>query len=217
VKRYTPNRKADALKLLARQQRGPKAFGLSLRLFTAGLPVPEPYGWLVERRRTGRRRSYYLCQALADCEDLRNLALACRGQSFPGAMDLVRESAAILARLHARGYRHGDYKWANLMLEGSSGKLWLIDLDSLRPMSTARSRAGRGRDLARFVLDGEELGQGQDVLGAFTESYAQACELTPEQVMAMAEGPLRMFRERHLKRYGEAGPYGPTAPVPANG
>jgi 3-deoxy-D-manno-octulosonic acid kinase len=63
---------------------------------------------------------------------------------------LVREAAALVARLHEEGFTHGDLNDRNLVLDAKGG-LFLIDLDALQFAPRARAALDLGR-LARDML-----------------------------------------------------------------
>jgi eukaryotic-like serine/threonine-protein kinase len=62
---------------------------------------------------------------------------ASRGRACAAWLPQVRQLAGALDYLHARGLVHGDLKTANVLIDGG-GHALLADLDTLKPVGTAR-------------------------------------------------------------------------------
>jgi tRNA A-37 threonylcarbamoyl transferase component Bud32 len=161
------------------------------------VPVPEPRACLLVPE-----GMVLLTQALDDAADLRALWLA-----MPAAMDaqrLMHKAGEALARLHTLGYAHGDCKWSNLLWCGSV--YYFVDLDGVRKLRAQHlpavsPAAGQLRDLARFVIDAEELGASAEQLECFLASYLAGMPWNREQIVERLQELLPPIRERHLRRY----------------
>jgi len=63
---------------------------------------------------------------------------------------LIRQAAALIARLHDEGFSHRDLKESNMVLD-ADGRLFFIDLDGVNfEGELTESRAAR--DLSRLLL-----------------------------------------------------------------
>lgn len=113
---------------------------------------------------------------------------------------VMNACGSALAELHDTGYTHGDTKWSNWVW--GDGRLTLVDLDAIRH-SAQRSR--RGRDLARFILNAEEMGLPRADFEHFLDAYTDISGISRDAVEAMALAPLRRLRKKHRKRYGQRG------------
>lgn len=110
-----------------------------------------------------------------------------------------------LASFHQLGWTHGDFKWSNIVVEGDrhqkAGKIYFIDLDSVKRLSVARKRA-RGRDLARFIVNAEDHQVDETLVRIFLEAYARHMDEPFESSLAVASGALKKLRRRHDAKYG---------------
>jgi tRNA A-37 threonylcarbamoyl transferase component Bud32 len=105
----------------------------------------------------------------------------------------------LLAQLHNAGLTHGDCKWSNLFW--CDERLYLVDLESV---SRARDEA-RGRDLARFTVNAEDLGVAAGIFAGFIDAYCVGTQAKPDDVVALMRPELLRLRDRHRKKYGERG------------
>jgi len=177
--------------------RGIHSFDAAMQMARDAVPVPEPRACQLVPE-----GMVLLTQALADAADLRALWLA-----MPAAGDaqrLMRKAGEALARLHALGYAHGDCKWSNLLWSGSG--YYFVDLERARKLRARQLRAGTPaagqlRDLARFIIDAEELGASAEQLESFLDSYLAGVPRNRQQIVECLRGLLPPIRERHLRRY----------------
>ncbi|MGQ9427147.1 lipopolysaccharide kinase InaA family protein [Gilvimarinus sp. F26214L] len=123
-------------------------------------PLPE----LISAGTVSPPRLGYLCFRLLQGQDFRRVPWS-RMSSTEKAL-LTQQAGSLLGKLHHFGWVHGDYKFGNLMESG--GDIYLLDLESARETT---SMSARGRDLARFLLNGVELGLAEEDLAAFWVCY----------------------------------------------
>jgi len=154
-------------------------------MVNAGLPVVPTHALLVDRV-----TCYASYRELSGAQELGEVAQG------PSAVAVFVRVARALADLHLAGFVHGDCKWSNILVR--QGDPYFIDLDGAR-RSVSRKR--RLRDLARFVLEGEERGLALETDG-FVDAYALAMGQNPEHLLLAAEGILRKLRARHGEKYG---------------
>ncbi len=175
-----------------------RSFDMALALADRGLPVPAPRACVQVAE-----GMLLLTQGIADGRDLRALWLE---QPEPARAELLLRAAAdTLAALHLAGFAHGDGKWSNLLWSGE--RLLLVDLDAVRQVK-ADPAAGlplpprQLRDLARFTVDGEELGATPQQYEIFLQRYAERMRCAREDLLNAIEDPANAIRLRHARKYG---------------
>lgn len=110
----------------------------------------------------------------------------------------MRAAASILASLHNAGFSHGDCKWSNFLWLGD--EFYLVDLEAV-------SRCGKKQhvDLARFIMNAEDLAIPGELFGVFLSHYFDAVENTREQQVPKILPVLKRLRARHELQYGSRG------------
>ena len=78
--------------------------------------------------------------------------------------------------------------------------LYLVDLDAVKPLH--KRRQGRGRDLARFIVNGRDFGLGEDYLEAFIRAYSDCMGESEEQSWTEADPMVNKLQRRHKAKYG---------------
>lgn len=96
-----------------------------------GIPTAHLVAYGLERRGGRFVRGALITAEIADTIDLARLARIRdpRLQSRPWVDGVSRQLADIARRMHAHRFAHGDFKWRNLLVDGT-GKLFLIDCPS---------------------------------------------------------------------------------------
>ena len=143
IKRF---RHPDAWRALRRLPRPSRARGCwhGSRLLQAhGFDVPEPLGWLEQRRGPLRLASWWLAARIRGREIPDVMAVCTR----PEQEALIDRLADLVAALQRARIAHGDLKATNLLL-ADSGELHLLDLHAVR-RARPGARAMR-RDLERL-------------------------------------------------------------------
>lgn len=171
-----------------------RSFDTGQAMASQGLPVARPLACL--RVADG---GLLLTEGIADAQDMQSLWRA--GPDNTRRRQLLLGSADALAQLHRSAYAHGDCKWSNLLCNGE--QWWLVDLDA-----TAKAPPGSGRqarDLARYILNAEEMAVSAAEFDVFLSSYLQGTGQSRQQVVGQVMAPLRKLRARHLARYGPRG------------
>jgi hypothetical protein len=125
---------------------GPRELERLEALAAAGLRVPEPLS-AGERTRGLRRRSFVALRALEGTP----LAAAPPPATPRARHDLVRQVAALAARLHASGFWHKDLYLDNV-LRLADGALGLIDCERVERRAGGPPPRWRVKDLAALDL-----------------------------------------------------------------
>lgn len=199
VKRYRVASRLRRWLVALTGYRARRMFRVSLRLRQAGVPVPQPFAHVRERRRDCLS-SFFVCEAL-QARDLKTLAKGPGLEQAGGEIRVFEQVAALLSALHLAGFSHGDMKWANLMVDNHTQKVLLIDLDGLRRPWMLRNRRF-GRDLARFMLNARELGVAADRVDGLLTAYAKTRGRSVKQLRADLAPSYKKLAKRHRKKYG---------------
>ncbi len=194
IKYYRARSALQGLWLRHAGGRAVRAYDAALALGRADLPVPRPLACLALPG-----GQLLLTEAVTGGRDLRSLWQA--GVAAGELETLMAGAARTLARLHRAGFSHGDCKWSNLLWSDSGFQL--IDLEGVRQPG-AKPWPGP-RDLARFVLNGEDLGLPAAAFRHFTDGYSAALGRPWEQLQPAVLPVLRRLRRRHHKSYGARG------------
>lgn len=194
LKYYRAKRAWQGLLLRVGRGRGVASFDNALALRRAGLDVAEPLACL----RAGEGL-LLLTEAIEGAADLKALWLA--GQDDARLQSLMAAAGQALADWHGRGFTHGDCKWSNILFVGE--RVVLVDLEAVRRASPT----GRGarRDLARFVVNAEDMGLPEPPFQAFLDSYATSLGIDADALPDAIRPRLDALRRRHRARYGERG------------
>lgn len=176
------------------------SFNAAEKLLESNVSVPAPLSVL--RLSSGMM---LMTEGLSAALDLK---AAWQGGLEEQQRNLMMENAgSAIARLHGSGYYHGDLKWSNLLWIGS--EFYLVDLESV---GTAISNPGEksfavrhARDLARFIVNAEDLGISPEYFEVFFTRYLGEMKLSRERVIQAVMPPLQQLRKRHEQKYGKRG------------
>jgi tRNA A-37 threonylcarbamoyl transferase component Bud32 len=144
------------------------------------------------------KRAGRLCYGFVEGEDFRQLPW--RDQDDAISIDLMAQSADLLAQLHGAGWIHGDFKFGNLLYSANKKSVYLLDVEAVRH---SRSRDRRARDLARFLLNSLEVSVEESALRAFWERYA-GTEVGVTVAAHKVRKHLRELLRRHQQKYGRS-------------
>lgn len=194
LKYYRTKRAVHGLLQRLGRGRGIASFENALALRRAGLVVPEPLACL--RTRQGL---LLLTEAIPGARDLKALWLD--GQEDSRLMSLLTTAGQTLAQWHVHRFTHGDCKWSNFLFAGE--RLYLVDLEGVG-RGDAHSR-GAQRDLARFVVNAEDMGLREEHFRAFLHSYASTAGVDVADLPRRIVPRVQALRRRHLAKYGERG------------
>ena len=197
-KRYQSN---SFVRDFLRRDRALTVYMHSLTLEQEGLPIAKPLAYIREGRWKNPALSYFVCEALEEMEDLRNLANMEVYKEFMVDENFFVSIAHDLARLHQLGFCHGDMKWANIMVNPGTHEYRFVDLDGLREPLPGQS-ALYAKDLARFILNAREKKLAESMIEKFVSSYAlarsQDIAVLTDQISRSYDKLLR----RHRRQYG---------------
>jgi hypothetical protein len=175
----------------------------SLHLLNCGINVPEPLGYLLKFKGLSCRGGYFFSKFLLGCDNLGTLALNSTKISqrleFGG---LIEALAVGVADLHNRKVIHRDLKWSNIMVLNRKNKFWFIDLESAKLCWFPPGLANLARDIARFVLNCQEVDINESIIERFLDTYARYRKITRESLDKPVTRVLKKLKEKHRKRYG---------------
>lgn len=175
----------------------------SLHLLNCGINVPEPFGYLLKFKGLSCRGGYFFSKLLIECDNLGTLALNFmelnQRLEFGG---LIEALAAGVAVLHNHKVIHRDLKWSNIMVDKRKNEFWFIDLEKAKPCWFTPSPAGFARDVARFVLNCQEIGTNESIIERFLDTYARHRKVAREDLEKPVTRELKKLREKHRKKYG---------------
>lgn len=114
---------------------------------------------------------------------------------------MLRRAGNTLSRLHLAGYCHGDAKWSNWLWSGDD--FYLVDLEGVKQVPTGSKR--QLRDLARFVVNAEDLAVSQLSFDCFMESYLAGDTRSKDDTIRAIMPTLMELRKRHEAKYGMRG------------
>lgn len=174
---------------------------VSWYLLQHGIPVPEPVGYLLKQRGPFCLDGYFFSKAVPGCTNLGALAVNeehLRKRLGPGS--LTETLASDIASLHNCGVIHGDLKWTNILVHVERNELWFVDLDSAKLCGGPPGPARVARDLARFVLNGLEVGVDDSIINRFLDEYAGNRDLNRQSIDESTQRVLTKLRKRHQRK-----------------
>ncbi|MEP4486184.1 MAG: lipopolysaccharide kinase InaA family protein [Halioglobus sp.] len=193
VKVFRSKGLAQQFALRLGRHRALRSFTSADNLLKAQLPVPLPIACL----QVGADM-LLVTQRLVEGDDLLSL-WEVQGEQLSAAV--WRDAGVLIGQLHRAGFVHGDCKWSNMYL--AHDRHHLVDLDSV-------ARVGMGapvqyRDVARFVLNAEDLNAPQKTVDTFLAAYAGEIGCSTGEVSAATLPLLKRLRQRHARTYGKRG------------
>jgi tRNA A-37 threonylcarbamoyl transferase component Bud32 len=197
VKHYRARSLGQRLALALGVSRPQRCFSITREIKQQGLPVPDATHLLpVTRPGSLPWGCYFIGEGLLG-SDLR--ALWVESEDRAGLTPLLAQTGLELARLHQADYVHGDCKWSNIHFQ--TGRLTWLDLDNAGRFQPKRA----ARDVARFVVNAEDLAAGREQLDEFLNAYAEARDMTTVDLLHWIGPALAKLRARHAASYGERG------------
>ena len=202
VKEFRFKGALHSLKPLIHQHRAQIMWKVSWHLLEHSIPVPEPEGYLIERRGPFCLKGYFFSRVLPRCSTLDELTEDL--EQFTKRFDsggLIRILVQNIARMHDSGVSHSDLKWSNILVHREKNELWFVDLDGAKLHRQRVSVKAVARDLARFVLSGLEAGVDGAILARFLSHYAQSRNLALKDIEGPVMNILQKLRKRHEKKH----------------
>ncbi|MEX1032570.1 MAG: serine/threonine-protein kinase [Cellvibrionaceae bacterium] len=147
------------------------------------------------------KRKGYLCYRYINGKDFRMIDWGALPERT--ALSLMEQAAELLRQLHKKGWVHGDFKFGNLLYCKEQDAVYLLDVEGLgKPFLGG---ATKGRDVARFLLNGLELSVPKRYLEFFWRSYSREfAEPETRQLKQHTKRWLEKLGQRHQRRYGRA-------------
>jgi len=169
IKRYNCLGKIYKLKNFVRKSKALKAWLAGRHLLLSGISTPKPVICMEEHRFGLLARSYLLCEFV---HNACNLLDSWPGLDHQERLRLLDLAGVEMGNLHRRGCLHGDLNWRNVLVhgKGSSGKIFLVDLDGCRFPRHLDEKSAR-RDLKHFYRDLERNHATMEYIDNFTESW----------------------------------------------
>ena len=201
IKHYSAKSWWHRISMFFNQGRAGRSFKVSDELLRNGISVPIPYALITANGSFGLPdSSYYLCQGLVKGKDFKSFYLSSDVKNSDLIKDRLQYIGRQLAGLHNCGYVHGDFKWSNIIFQGS--KLFFVDLDNTSKINSLDIEA---KDLARFILNAEELMTDKTVFNYFMKAYRKSRKNASINLMLRCKKDLEKLRNKHLVRYGNRG------------
>jgi hypothetical protein len=201
VKEFRFKNTLHSLKPLFRRHHAQVIWRVSWHLLQHHIAVPEPIGYLLKHKGPFCLNGYYFSKAVPDCTNLGKLAvnqehLRKRLESESLTETLARD----IASLHNCGVIHGDLKWTNILVHLKQNMLWFVDLDSAKMSGGSPGPAHVARDLARFVLNGLEVGLDYSIIDRFLAKYAENRKFPRGSIDGPMNRAFARLRKRHEGR-----------------
>jgi len=193
-----------SLKPRFRPHRAQVMWRVSWHLLNHSIPVAEPEGYLIKQRGPFCLKGYFFARVLPRCFTLAELAKDL--DPFTKRFDsenLIETLAQNIAIMHSSGVSHGDLKSSNILVHDDKDELWFVDLDSAQLYGHAPSTKAVARDLARFVLSGQEAGIEEAILDRFVDEYTHHRKLSRTRIDGPIAKILTKLQDRHKKQYGD--------------
>jgi hypothetical protein len=206
IKKFRFKGIVHSLKPFLRPHRAQVMWRVSWHLLKHSIPVAEPEGYLIQQRGPFCLKGYFFARVLPKCFALDEIAenvdqLTVRFDSG----GLIGVLAQTIANMHDSSVSHGDLKWSNILVHKEKNELWFVDLDSAQLYRKAPNTKAVVRDLARFLLSGQEAGIEEAILERFLDQYAHHRELSRARIDGPIDKILKKLQYRHKKRYGDMG------------
>jgi len=151
IKVHKHRRRAERIKSLVRRSKAHAEWSMGCRMFEAGLPVAEPYGY-GEKRSRGLVTSCILLQrALPECEAFNSFVVNSAGDPTT-VKQVLRSLGELIGRMHSLGFWHPDLHAGNLLVGPEpEKKIWLVDLHAAGAADSVLRRR-RLADLTKLVF-----------------------------------------------------------------
>ncbi len=199
-KRFLPKNCLNFLKTIFRGEKAHHLWQISHILLDLGIPVPQASGYIIAGRNPFWRNNFFFCAFLADSKNLHAIA---RSRSDFSAWltkyQLIERLAQSLGQMHNYGYRHGDTKWGNIMVNESDGSFHWIDLDSANRQKRRNNR-WFDKDVARFAVDIIENRVDDTWLKVFIKNYARTRCVPSEHIEKRIQPFIKKIIKRHRKK-----------------
>lgn len=193
LKVFRPKGLAQQFSMRLGRHRALRSFNSANNLLKAQLPVPLPIACL----QVGGEM-LLVTKRLPQGGDLLSLWQS-QGEHLPAA--IWREAGSVIGQLHRAGFVHGDCKWSNIYR--AHDQHYLLDLEAVARVGVGASVAYR--DVARFVLNAEDMGASSGILQTFLTAYACEVDSSIEEVSIATLPQLKRLRQRHERKYGRRG------------
>jgi tRNA A-37 threonylcarbamoyl transferase component Bud32 len=192
-----------SLKPIFRKHRAQVMWQVSWHLLNHGISVPQPQGYLLERRGPFFLKGFFFSEIQQSCLTLDEL---CKNldqliERFDSG-GLLETLAGQTAKMHDSHATHGDLKWSNVLVHEKKNKLWFVDLDAAELYGRPPTVRKIARDLARFVLSGLEAGVEEETMEKFLDQYARYRKLSRKSIDGPTKVILKKLKDRHEKKYG---------------
>lgn len=177
--------------------RGSRSFKMANELLHCGILVPRPLSCALVPR-----GMILLTEAISDATDMQTMwergLIDTEGQA---AYSCWHTAGKCLAELHNAGFVHGDFKWSNLIYYQET--FYLVDLEAVAIVGPKNKK--RYRDLARFILNAEDMGAPRHCYESFMSAYLDASGQVEQNVVAETMPFLSAMRSHHIQKYGPRG------------
>lgn len=159
------------LRHLLKQPRATRTWEIHCEMFRRGLPVPEPFVCIIEKKIGFLRRSYILSEFADGFRPLYRAWSAMREEEKKRALVLIGD---LLGKIHREGILHRDCKWSNILIREAGDRIDVvfIDLDGSRIYRRLSPQQAR-KDIDRFLRDLRKADGNETEAGIFLESWTR--------------------------------------------
>ena len=181
--------------------RAKATFDYSQLLLARGICVPKPYAYLDGG--LSEKSSYFFSEAINNSPSI-NDYLACQAEKTGSELvDIFFLIGKQLAMLHALNLQHGDFKWGNILIDINHNQVIIIDLDAVKPAA----RKAKARDIARFLVNGEESTITELANPTFIKGYtslnAQGDQAPLKEAAYIKSKIVQKHRKKYPQRYSK--------------
>ena len=146
IKRYNNKGLIHSLRQNCKPSRARRCWIWGWRLLDAGLPTPQPFGYMEVKRFGLRQCSYLFTEYLVGSDFAEALKAAGDEDERSRLSRAVDEMVGVLER---KRITHNDLKPPNVMIAG--GRPYIIDLDSMRRITFFTAFFDKGKDRKHLV------------------------------------------------------------------
>lgn len=187
LKRYNRKGFFHTFKNIFRASRAKRVWQNSFGLELRGIPVPDTFAYMEERRFRILLRSYVLTEFMPDTRTLSSVFQenTLKRRRISIMHNLGRE----VARMHKYGCLHGDLKWSNILIKDIEGtdSCFFVDFDGTK-IKKSIGLSDVLPELSRIYIEMLKYGLNSEEKRAFFSSYCRQFNvgLNPDSLAAMA-------------------------------
>jgi tRNA A-37 threonylcarbamoyl transferase component Bud32 len=184
---------SGVLRRLTGKNRAVNNWTISWLLLRHNVNVPLPQALITEPK-----ASWYICAALDKAISLQKAIQDADNDTTTWI--LCMNAIEQLVRMHEANVVHGDFKWDNVLVL-TGGCILITDLDSAR-LKRSIGPDTAASDLARFLVNGLEMGLDQEWAHAIICRYAAERRLPATAFSGLLCSSIERISRKHQRKYG---------------